>query len=125
VGNTQLLGDFSTGVFRPLLPAAYRAVAIRSLNDMHHPGVRATTRLVKAAFCWPKMDKDILKNAIQGVSEARYTATFLSSQRPEVFFFSSAADFFAIKSTFLLIKNSEARISATGENCNKPFPFPF
>jgi hypothetical protein len=35
------------------------STGVRSLHDVHHPGVRATTRLVKAAFCWPKMGKDI------------------------------------------------------------------
>ncbi len=58
-GGVELLGDISTGTFHPLLPAAYRTAAIRSLHEIHHPGVRATTKLVKAAFCWPKMGKDI------------------------------------------------------------------
>jgi hypothetical protein len=58
-GGVELLGDISTGTFRPLLPAAFRTAAIRSLHEIHHPGVRATTKLVKATFCWPKMGKDI------------------------------------------------------------------
>jgi hypothetical protein len=59
VGGTKLLGDVSTGSFRPLLPAAFRSAAIRALHGIHHPGVRATTRLVKASFCWPRMGKDV------------------------------------------------------------------
>ncbi len=57
VGGIQLLGDISTGVFRPFLPAQFRQTAIRSLHEVHHPGVRATCRLVSAAFCWPHMKK--------------------------------------------------------------------
>jgi hypothetical protein len=58
-GDTNLLGDISTGTFRPLVPPIFRQAVIRSLRKVHHPGVRATTRLVKASFCWPKMGKDI------------------------------------------------------------------
>ncbi len=57
VGGVQLLGDISTGVFRPFLPAQFRQAAIKALHDVHHPGVRATCRLVSAAFCWPHMKK--------------------------------------------------------------------
>ncbi len=58
-GGVQLLGDISTGTFRPLVPAAFRTVIIGFLHSIHHPGVRATARLVKSAFCWPRMGKDI------------------------------------------------------------------
>jgi hypothetical protein len=58
-GDTTILGDISTGTFRPLVPPAFRQEVIRLLHDVHHPGVRATTRLIKASFCWPKMGKDI------------------------------------------------------------------
>jgi hypothetical protein len=58
-GDTHLLGDISTGTFRPLVPPIFRQAVIRSLHEVHHPGVRATTRLVKASFCWPKMGRDI------------------------------------------------------------------
>ncbi len=57
VGGVQLLGDISTGVFRPFLPTQFRQAAIKSLHEVHHPGVRATCRLVSAAFCWPHMKK--------------------------------------------------------------------
>jgi len=58
-GDTTILGDISTGTFRPLVPPAFRQEVIRRLHEVHHPGVRATTRLVKASFCWPKMGRDI------------------------------------------------------------------
>jgi hypothetical protein len=44
VDGVQLLGHVSTGVFRPFLPTQFRQAAIRSLHDVHHPGVRATCR---------------------------------------------------------------------------------
>jgi hypothetical protein len=58
-GDTTILGDISTGTFRPLVPPAFRQEVIRRLHEVYHPGVRATTRLVKASFCWPKMGRDI------------------------------------------------------------------
>jgi len=42
-------------VFRPLLPARFRTAAVWSLHNIHHPGVRASRRLVCSSFCWPKM----------------------------------------------------------------------
>jgi hypothetical protein len=59
VGDVHLLGDISTGVFRPFVPAAFRTAVIKSVHDIHHPGVKATTRLVTAAFCWPHMGRDV------------------------------------------------------------------
>jgi hypothetical protein len=55
VGAADILGDVSTGVFRPLLPARFRSAAVWSLHNIHHPCVRASRRLVCASFCWPKM----------------------------------------------------------------------
>jgi hypothetical protein len=54
-GAAEVLGDVSTGVFRPLLPARFRSAAVLSLHNIHHPGIKATRRLVCASFCWPKM----------------------------------------------------------------------
>jgi hypothetical protein len=59
VGDVSLLGDISTGSFRPFVPAQFRAAAVRSIHNLHHPGVRATTKLVKASFCWPLMGRFI------------------------------------------------------------------
>ncbi len=55
IGTAEVLGDVSTGVFRPLLPARFRSAAVLSLHNIHHPGVRASRHLVCASFCWPKM----------------------------------------------------------------------
>jgi cleavage and polyadenylation specificity factor subunit 1 len=59
VRDETLLGDVSTGVFRPLVPIQHREVVFQSLHTIHHPGVQATRRLIAARFCWPQMAKDI------------------------------------------------------------------
>jgi cleavage and polyadenylation specificity factor subunit 1 len=55
VGAVELLGDTSTGSFRPLIPAAFRAAAVWSLHNIAHPGVKSSKKLVAASFCWPRM----------------------------------------------------------------------
>jgi hypothetical protein len=55
VGAAEALGDVSTGVFWPLLPARFRSAAILYLHNIHDPGVRASRHLVCSSFCWPKM----------------------------------------------------------------------
>ena len=51
VGDTTLLGDVSTGVFRPLVPLQHREAVFKSFHSIHHPGVWATRRLITARFC--------------------------------------------------------------------------
>jgi hypothetical protein len=63
VGNMTLLGDVSTGVFRPLVPIQHREAVFQSLHSIHHPGVRATRRLIITRFCWPQMAKAITQMA--------------------------------------------------------------
>jgi hypothetical protein len=68
VGPAEVLGDVSTGVFRPLLPARFRVAAVLSLHNIHHPGVRASRRLVCASFCWPRMGifvSALVRNCLQ------------------------------------------------------------
>jgi len=74
VGDTMLLGDISTGVFRPFVPLAFREPLIRALHGINHPGVRATTRLVTSSYCWPKM----------GAAVAAWARTCIPCQRSKV-----------------------------------------
>jgi hypothetical protein len=74
VGAVEVLGDVSTGVFRPLLPARFRSASVLSLHNIHHPGVRATRRLVCSSFCWPKM----------GVFVAALTSNCLHCQKGKI-----------------------------------------
>ncbi len=48
VGDESLLRDVSTGVFYPLVPIQHREAVFQSLHSIHHPGVRATRRLIAA-----------------------------------------------------------------------------
>ncbi len=63
VGDETLLGDVSTGVFRPLAAIQHREVVFQSLHAIYHPGVWATRRLIAARFCWPQMAKVITQMA--------------------------------------------------------------
>jgi hypothetical protein len=68
IGTVEVLGDVSTGVFRPLLPARFRSAAVLSLHNIHHPGMRASRRLVCSSFCWPKMGSFVsalIRNCLQ------------------------------------------------------------
>jgi len=58
-GDVMLLGDISTGTFRPFVPAEFRTAVFHSLHSLHHPGVRATVRLVSASFCWPHLSRSV------------------------------------------------------------------
>ncbi len=54
VGDDSLLRDVLTGVFRPLVHIQHREAVFQSLHSIHHPGVRATRRLIATQFCWPR-----------------------------------------------------------------------
>jgi hypothetical protein len=59
VSDATLLGDISTGVFRPLVPIQHREAVFQVLYSKHPPRVRVTHRLIAARFCWPQMAKAI------------------------------------------------------------------
>ncbi|MFO0001839.1 MAG: hypothetical protein ACK559_11990, partial [bacterium] len=54
IGTVEVLGDVSTGVFRPLLPARFRTAAVWSLHNIHHPGVRASRNWFVQVFVGQK-----------------------------------------------------------------------
>jgi len=58
VEKVSVLGDVSTGVFRPLVPVAFRKQVFQHLHEINHPGIRASCRLVCNSFCWPHMSRD-------------------------------------------------------------------
>ena len=50
--DQPLLGDFSQGVFRPLVPVGFRKKVFDSLHALSHPGVRASQKLVGQSFSY-------------------------------------------------------------------------
>jgi hypothetical protein len=61
VGGVSVLGDVSTGVFRPLVPEAFRQLVFHHLHGINHPGIRGSRRLLCASYCWPHMSRDVGK----------------------------------------------------------------
>jgi Integrase zinc binding domain len=54
-----LLVDASSGVLRPLVPAAHRAAIFNAIYGLAHPGIRASRRLIASRFVWPNLVKDV------------------------------------------------------------------
>ncbi|KAL7640064.1 UNVERIFIED_CONTAM: hypothetical protein RMT77_009478 [Armadillidium vulgare] len=54
-----LVCDTSTGSPRPLVPSSFRKQVFYSLNDLAHPGISATQKLVALRFVWPNMQSDL------------------------------------------------------------------
>ncbi len=59
VEGVEVLGDVSTGVFRPLVSPAFREQVFLHLHNISHPGIRASRRLVCRSFCWSHMSRDV------------------------------------------------------------------
>jgi Integrase zinc binding domain len=59
IGGQNVLVDVSSGVFRPLVPAAFRRQIFSSIHSLAHPGIRATRRLIASRFVWPNLAADI------------------------------------------------------------------
>ena len=54
-----LLGDTSTGKFRPTIPNSLRTTIFERLHNLSHPGIKATQKLIGERFVWPNMRRDI------------------------------------------------------------------
>ena len=57
--DLTILCDVSTGMPRPLVPAALRRHVFDVLHSLVHPGIRATQRLIVAHFIWPNIHIDV------------------------------------------------------------------
>ena len=60
-----LIGDISTGRFRPYLTPQFRRNVFQQLHDLNHPGVRETLRRVSERYVWPHMKRDVTRWAQQ------------------------------------------------------------
>jgi hypothetical protein len=59
VEGQPLLGDISTGTFRPLVPVQYRQVIFDCIHGIAHPGMRASKRLILSRFVWKRAAADV------------------------------------------------------------------
>ncbi|GBM67971.1 Retrovirus-related Pol polyprotein from transposon 412 [Araneus ventricosus] len=51
--------DISTGKVRPYVPETFRRKVFEMLHGLSHPGVKATTNLIKQRFVWKSVNKDV------------------------------------------------------------------
>ncbi|GBM47647.1 hypothetical protein AVEN_120088-1 [Araneus ventricosus] len=51
--------DISTDKIRPYVPVSFRKKVFDLLHGLSHPGMKATTDLIKKRFVWSLMNKDI------------------------------------------------------------------
>jgi hypothetical protein len=57
--GATILVDTSSGVFRPLVPAAFRRPIFDAVHNLAHPGIRATRRLISSRFVWPGLASQV------------------------------------------------------------------
>ncbi|KFD60589.1 hypothetical protein M514_27222 [Trichuris suis] len=61
----QLLVDISTGCARPLVPNSLRRSVFDTFHNLHHPGTRATNRLISERFVRKNMYRQVLQELQQ------------------------------------------------------------
>jgi len=52
IHGADILCDVSTGIARPLVPAAFTSAVFAAIHGLAHPGIRATRRLLSSRFVW-------------------------------------------------------------------------
>lgn len=57
--NILITCDLSTKIPRPYIPSAFRKKVFDQAHCLSHPGIKATTTLIKKSFVWPNMASDI------------------------------------------------------------------
>ena len=57
--DRNLIGDVSTGEFRPIVPNCLREDVFNIFHSLSHPGVGAMRDLISNRFVWPHMNTDI------------------------------------------------------------------
>jgi RNase H-like domain found in reverse transcriptase/Integrase zinc binding domain len=58
-GAALVLVDTSSGVLRPLVPAAFRCRIFDAIHGLAHPGTMATKRLISSRYVWPQLASNI------------------------------------------------------------------
>ena len=59
-GNS-IFCSFFNGVNRPIVPKNLHLAVFHQIHGIAHPGAKATTRMLRSRFYWPKMTTDIQK----------------------------------------------------------------
>jgi hypothetical protein len=59
VGDLDLIGDASTGIFRPLVPRELCRQVFNHLQEAAHPGMRATRHLIAFRYIWKGLSTDV------------------------------------------------------------------
>ena len=59
VEGQLLLGDISTGIFRPVVPLSFRQQVFDAMHGIAHPGTRASRRLILARYVWKRAAADV------------------------------------------------------------------
>lgn len=54
----ELICDSSTPSLRPFVPTGLRKQVFDTLHNISHPGISASSKLIREQFVWPKVDKD-------------------------------------------------------------------
>ena len=57
--NTNIVGDVSTGSFRPIVPESMRKQVFDVFRSLSHSGIKATRSLIKECFVWQRMNSEI------------------------------------------------------------------
>ena len=55
----SILGDVSTGNFRPLVPSDLRKKVFESIHCLSHPGIKGSQALISKRYTWPGYKRDI------------------------------------------------------------------
>ena len=59
-GNTVLCSFFNN-VNRPVVPKQLRQAVFRQIHDLAHAGSKASVRMMRSRYYWPKLSADIMK----------------------------------------------------------------
>ena len=57
--GVSILGDISTGTFRPLVPEDFRRKVFDLFHSLSHPGIKGTQKLISRRYTWPGMKADV------------------------------------------------------------------
>ena len=86
-----LLGDTSTGKFRPVIPNSLQTTIFERMHNLSHPGIKATQKLIGERFVWPNMRRDIAEKYLhflptnKNYPTSSYTLTAFQNPKCQIF----------------------------------------